>query len=272
VTFWSPIIYVTKGSHKESAGMEENEVFKALADPHRRTLLDSLFQQGGQSVGELCRILPSMTRYGVMKHLQILEDGGLVTSEKIGRERHYYLNPVPLQVIYERWVSKYAQPWAQTLTGLKSLLETPTMSDKHVLQIFIQTSPERLWQALTEGELTQLYYFGSRVESTWQVGSPYRYPRPEGGTFVEGEVLECDPPRRLVASFRALWHEAGAAQAPSQVTWQIEPQGQTCKLTLTHQPLNFNDPHTHDLIEGWARITSGLKTLLETGQPSPFSS
>ncbi|MEM6283827.1 MAG: SRPBCC domain-containing protein [Chloroflexota bacterium] len=247
--------------------MENDTVFKALADEHRRTLLDALFRQDGQTLSELCDYLPHMTRYGVMKHLNVLADANLITTEKVGREKHHYLNAVPIQSVYERWVSKYAQPFAQTLTGLKALLEDSTMTDKHIMQIFIQTTPQKLWQALTSGALTKLYYFGSEVESDWQPGSPYHYPMPGGGNFVEGEVLVSDPPHRLVTTFLPVFQYPDGTAPQSTVTWTIEQQGNTCKLTLIHEGLDMNDEKTPDLIEGWARITSGLKTLLETGNP-----
>jgi DNA-binding transcriptional ArsR family regulator len=99
-----------------------DDVFKALADPTRRRLLDELFRQDGQSLGALAQRLP-MTRFGVMKHLKLLEDAGLVTTQKRGREKLHFLNPVPIQLIYERWVRKYAEPWAAGLTAMKRDLE-----------------------------------------------------------------------------------------------------------------------------------------------------
>jgi DNA-binding transcriptional ArsR family regulator len=99
-----------------------DEVFKALADPTRRSLLDELYDQDGQSLSALEGRLP-MTRFGVMKHLRVLEDAGLVTTRRRGREKLHFLNPVPIRLIYDRWVSKYAEPWAATLTGLKRRLE-----------------------------------------------------------------------------------------------------------------------------------------------------
>lgn len=248
--------------------MDQDEVFRALGDPSRRKLLDLLFQEDGLTLSELQVHLP-MTRFGCMKHLQVLEDAGLITTLKIGREKHHYLNPVPIQLVYERWVSKYAQPWAQTLTGLKNALEEKSMTKRpdHIFQVFIRTTPEQLWQALIDGDITQQYYFGSRVDSTWKAGATYRYPNPNGGVFVEGKVLEVDPPRRLVTSFRPLWQVGGENAPSSTVTWEIEPVGAVCKLTLTHAGLEPDSPLTQGIIEGWGQILSGLKTLLETGQP-----
>jgi DNA-binding transcriptional ArsR family regulator len=97
-------------------------VFKALADPTRRSLLDELFEQDGQTLSALEQRLP-MTRFGVMKHLKVLEEAGLVTTRRNGREKLHFLNPVPIRLLHDRWVSKYAEPWAATLSGLKRELE-----------------------------------------------------------------------------------------------------------------------------------------------------
>src|SRR5919106_677521 len=96
-------------------------VFKALADPTRRSLLDELYKRDGQSLKALEGNLP-MTRFGVMKHLRVLEEAGLVTTQKRGREKHHFLNPVPIRLVHDRWVSKYAEPWAAALSGLKRRL------------------------------------------------------------------------------------------------------------------------------------------------------
>ena len=97
-------------------------MFKALADPTRRDLLDALHAQDGQTLTALEGRVP-MTRFGVMKHLKVLEEAGLVVSRKRGREKLHFLNPVPIRLIHDRWVSKYAEPWAAALTELKSELE-----------------------------------------------------------------------------------------------------------------------------------------------------
>src|SRR5438445_12014030 len=115
-------------------------VFKALADPTRRSLLDELYEHDGQSLSALERRLP-MTRFGVMKHLRVLEEAGLVTTRRHGREKHHFLNPVPIRLVHDRWVSKYAEPWASGLSELKHRLEDATM--EKVFEIYIKTSPER---------------------------------------------------------------------------------------------------------------------------------
>jgi uncharacterized protein YndB with AHSA1/START domain/DNA-binding transcriptional ArsR family regulator len=247
--------------------MEDDRVFKALADPHRRTLLDLLRLRDGRTLSELQGHLP-MTRFGVMKHLQLLEEAGLISSRRAGREKLHYLNPVAIQLVYDRWVSKFARPWTRSLAQLKTTLEETAMTEPaaHVFVIFIRTTPERLWQALTDGTITPHYYFGSSVESSWEVGAPYSYPNPVGGVFLSGEVLEADPPRRLAMSFQPQWFEGADAPGTSHVVMEIEPQGSTCKLTITHAELDLAHASTAGILNGWARITSGLKTLLETGE------
>lgn len=245
--------------------MNDDVVFKALADPSRRKLLDLLFQRDGQTLTALCAALSeAMGRFGCMKHLQLLEDAGLVITHKVGREKFHYLNPVPIQLVHDRWVSKYAHPFTQTLADLKTQLEeSPVNKHTHVYAIFIQTTPEKLWHALTEGTMSQQYYFGTRVNSTWQPGAPYSYLQANGEPMLKGEVLEVDPPRRLVTTFLPVW--VGENPPLSKVTFEIETKGAACKLTLIHEDLDADAPLTKGLAEGWAEIFSGLKTLLETG-------
>lgn len=244
-----------------------DEVFKALADPSRRALLDALFAEDGQSLSALEARLP-MTRFGVAKHLRVLEDAGLVTTRKAGREKLHHLNPIPLQLIQERWVNKYAERWSRTLIGLKTVLEeeTLTMSDTHVYELYIRATPERVWQAITDGELTRQYYFGSPVSSDWSVGARFEMTSPDGSqVWVEGGVLEVDPPRRLVQSFTAHWDEEMSQDSPSRVTWEIEPSGDASRLRVTHDGLS--PAAARQVSGGWPQILSGMKTLLETGEP-----
>ena len=237
-------------------------VFRALAAPPRRRLLDALFKEDGQTLGALERRLP-MTRFGVMKHLRVLEEAGLVVTKKRGREKLHFLNPVPIRLVHDRWVSKYAAPWAATLSGLKHRLEDKAM--EKVFEIYIKTTPERLWEAITNPEMRRKYNFGVGVETDWTPGSRYRGVSPLApAAILEGENLEVDPPRRLVQSFRALWSEDVKREGTSRVTWEIEPVGDSCRLTVTHDQLR--EDANAELYGGWMMILSGLKTLLETGQ------
>src|ERR1051325_4907977 len=129
-------------------------VFKALADPTRRSLLDALYEEDGQSLSALERRLP-MTRIGVMKHLRVLEEAGLLTTKRRGREKLHFLNPVPIRLVHDRGVSKYAEPWAARLTGLKRQLEEELM--EKVFEIYIKTTPERLWAAITDADMQAQY-------------------------------------------------------------------------------------------------------------------
>jgi uncharacterized protein YndB with AHSA1/START domain len=237
-----------------------DDVFRALADPTRRGLLDELFREDGQTLGALQGRLP-MTRFGVMKHLKVLEEAGLVVTRRRGREKLHFLNAVPIRLVHDRWVSKYAAPWAATLSDLKHKLEDQTM--EKVFEIYIKTTPERLWQAITSTEMRRKYSFGAVFTSDWTPGS--RYEAHGHGTLIgDGENLEVDPPRRLVQSFRALWDEDVKKEGPSRVTWSIEPIGDSCRLTVTHDQLR--EDANQQLYGGWPMILSGLKTLLETGE------
>ena len=173
-----------------------DDVFKALADPTRRSLLDELFREDGQTLSALEERLP-MTRFGVMKHLRLLEEAGLIATRRRGREKLHFLNPIPIRLVHDRWVSKYAAPWAAALSDLKQNLEDRKM--EKIFEIYIKTTPARLWQAITDAEMRRKYNFGAIVTSDWTPGSRYQGVGGEA-TIFEGENLEVDPPRRLVQS------------------------------------------------------------------------
>jgi uncharacterized protein YndB with AHSA1/START domain len=236
-------------------------VFRALADPTRRSLLDELFRDDGQTLSALERRFP-LTRFGVMKHLKQLEEAGLVVTRRRGREKLHFLNPVPIRLVHDRWVSKYAEPWAATLSGLKQKLEAPM---EKVFEIYIRTTPERLWEAITDPDIRSTYNFGVRIASDWTPGSRFEMSHPNaGGLLGEGENLEVDPPRRLVQSMVALWSDDVKNEGTSRVTWEIEPVGDSCRLTVTHDQLR--EGANAELYGGWPMILSGLKTWLETGE------
>jgi uncharacterized protein YndB with AHSA1/START domain len=238
-----------------------DDVFKALADPTRRSLLDELFREDGQTLSALEERF-AMTRFGVMKHLKQLEDAGLVVSKRRGREKLHFLNPVPIRLVHDRWVSKYAEPWAAGLSGLKQRLESPM---EKVFEIYIRTTPERLWQAITDPEIRSKYNFGAGVTSDWTVGSPLKMSSPHtDGLMGDGEVLEVDPPRRLVHTMVALWSDEVKSEGASRVTWEIEPVEDSCRLTVTHDQLRKGA--NAQIFGGWPMILSGLKTWLETGE------
>lgn len=263
-----------------NVAMEHELVFKALGDASRRQLLDLLFLKDGRSLSELEEHLP-MTRFGVMKHLRLLKQAGLITTRKSGRETLHYLNAVPIQMVYDRWVSKYSKGWARTLTELKydleekNNLETIKMAEAktaetttQVFEVYIRTSAEKLWQAITQADFTEKYYFGSRIESDLKAGSGFNYMTPDGKPMVEGKVVKSDPPRKLVTTFNPTWAKDADSSFPeTRVTYEIEQQGSSCKLSLVHEGLPVDNPMTQGIFGGWSQILSGLKTLLETGEP-----
>ena len=277
-------------------------MFRALADPTRRLLLDRLRERDGRTLTELewelTRSRP-MTRFGVMKHLRVLEEAGLVVARKVGREKHHYLNPVPIQRVADRWVGRFREaaglladladvlrlapggaptppssgawgpnptPGRPALEGTMTMTEEKVAPPAHVFRTYIRTTPETLWRALTESECTTRYYFASSIESTWEKGAPYEMTI-DGKLAVDGEVLEVDPPKRLVQSFRHHWNEEQPGDETTRVTWEIEQQGPICLLTVVHDGWSTSEGMYQEVAGGWPFILSGLKTLLETGQP-----
>jgi uncharacterized protein YndB with AHSA1/START domain len=240
-----------------------DDVFKALADPNRRKLLDRLFKRDGQTLSELCERV-DMTRFGVMKHLRVLEEAGLVVPRRKGREKLHYLNPMPIRLVHDRWVSKYRAPFAAALSDLKSRLES-TMAETQIYVTFIRTTPEKLWAALTESELTKQYFFGERILSDFKRGSSWHSVGPSGSKDVEGQVLESDPPRRLVLTWRVLY-DPSLSKELSRVTYLIEQRGEACKLTVEHDVSEAPLTGKHVSENGWHWVLANLKTWLETGK------
>jgi uncharacterized protein YndB with AHSA1/START domain len=238
-----------------------DDVFRALADPTRRQLLDELFAEDGQTLSALEGRF-EMSRFGVSKHLRQLEEAGLVVTRRRGREKLHFLNGVPIRLVHDRWVSKYAEPWVAGLSDLKRDLEH-TM--EKVFEIYIRSSPERLWTAITDPESRTRFHFGNRIESDWRPGSTYAVTNPNAPmTLMDGENLEVEPPRRLVQTMVAHWSEDVEAVGPTRVTWEIEAVGDSCRLTVIHDQLP--DDASEELFGGWPMILSGLKTWLETGR------
>ena len=241
-------------------------MFRALADPTRRALLDELFRQDGQNLGQLGERF-EMSRFGIMKHLRLLEEAGLVVTQRRGREKLHFLNPVPIRLVHDRWVSKYAEPWVAGLSDIKARLEQTGWETtmQKVFEIYIRTTPEGLWEAITDPEIRAKYNFGVGVHCDWTPGARLQMTSPKAhAPLGEGEVLEADPPRRLVHTMTALWGEDVKAEGPSRVTWEIEPIGDSCRLTVVHDQLR--DGANDQLYGGWPMILSGLKTWLETGE------
>jgi uncharacterized protein YndB with AHSA1/START domain len=202
--------------------------------------------------------------------LNILEEAGLITTRKVGREKLHYLNAVPIRQIYDRWVSKYAEPWAAGLTSLQNELEREAnMATKpqNVNRIAIKAKPEQVWQALTDPAKTSKFWFNCAVRSTWEIGSPFELWNGEEKK-AEGSILGIDPPRKLVMSWRFLAFAHAAGDAPSRITWEIVPHGEMSGVTLVtvvHDQIE-HAVNTADILEnGLPIVLSGLKTFLELG-------
>jgi uncharacterized protein YndB with AHSA1/START domain len=207
-----------------------------------------------------------MTRFGVMKHLRLLEAASLVTSRKVGREKLHYLNPVPIRLIHDRWTSKYAEPWVGGLADLKVNLEGQAAERLHqVFQVYIRTTPDNLWQAISNPEVTQRYFHGSRVVSKWRSGERIAYWI-DDELVIDGEVLTADPPHKLVMTWSFRRDVKLRDDPPSRVTWEIEGIGHdTCRLSVLHDDFVSETPTFRSVRSGWPVVLSSLKSLLETG-------
>ena len=254
--------------------MEDEAIFRALADSSRRQLLDLLFERDGRTLTALESQLP-MTRFGVMKHLRVLQAAGLIATRKVGRERLHYLNPVPIQLIADRWINKYAAARVSVLADLKTVLEggnvmTTDAKPRLVYQIIIKAPPERVWAAITTSEFTSRYYYGSTLQTDLTVGSPFTYHMPNGSPIVEGNVVASEPPNRLVHTYHSLWPPMNE-DAPTRVTWELEAMpGGVTKVTVVHEDFHGQTAtYTGLQSGGWTWILSNMKTLLETGEPLP---
>jgi uncharacterized protein YndB with AHSA1/START domain/DNA-binding transcriptional ArsR family regulator len=255
-----------------------DKVFRALADPSRRRLLDSLNGRNGQTLSELCGEL-DMARQSVSKHLDILEAANLVTTVRRGREKLHYLNAAPIGELAERWIGNYDRPRVRALAALKQGLEEAQMQKpSFVYTTYIRTTPQELWRALTDPEFTERYW-GTRLESDWQVGSTISWVH--NGVAVEDPeqvVLEADPPHRLAYTwhtFTRSWADSWgvseefraqvAAEPRSKVAFALEAADGLVKLTVVHDGFEPGSTVLESVSGGWPQVISGLKTLLETG-------
>ncbi len=265
-----------------AASSRTDEVFRALADPSRRLLLDSLNELNGQTLRELGSRL-DMARQSVSKHLDVLEAADLITTVRRGREKHHYLNAAPINEIAERWITRYEQDRVHALADLKRALEdTPVEKRPFVYATYIETTPERLWQALTEPAFTKRYW-AITFDSVWKPGSTMTW-HTRGVTIDHPEqvVVESEPYRRLSYTWHSFTSEFVesldltdealarlAAEPRSKVTFEIEPLGDQVKLTVIHDDLEPGGITGSLISEGWPRVVANLKTLLETGETLP---
>lgn len=249
-----------------------DEVFRAINDPSRRLLLDKLYERDGQTVGELCTHLPQMTRYGVMNHLRILEGAGLLTTRKQGRSKYHYLNPVPIKLIQDRWITKHAEPRVGTIADIKARLESgeKTMEKPvHVYKAFIRAAIEEVWDAITNPDKTSQYFYGTLVDSDWEVGSEMNYFYPDGKKASEGHIISIDAPKRLEFTFQALWDEALVAEGPAREVWALAEVNGIVELTIELYDVGKDSKTLEDFAGGFPYIISGLKSLVETGEGLP---
>jgi uncharacterized protein YndB with AHSA1/START domain/DNA-binding transcriptional ArsR family regulator len=254
----------------EAIGMDA--VFKALADPTRRLLLDRLREHNGQTLTELCERL-DMARQSVTQHLDLLEGANLVTVVRRGRERLHYLNPAPIHEIEERWIAEFEKPRLQAISAIKTRAEEYAMTTgttpvpSYVYVTYIRADAEQVWQALTDADLTTQYWGHANV-SDWQPGSTWEHRRIDGSGVADvvGRVIEAEPPTRLVITFAGPDDEPPGG--PSVVTFLIEAVDRIVRLTVTHE--NLPDLGMLDGIsQGWPAVLANLKSLLETGEVLP---
>ncbi len=259
-----------------------DKVFRALADPSRRLLLDSLNARNGQTLRELSSGL-EMTRQSVSKHLAVLEAANLMTTVRRGREKLHYLNAAPINEIGERWITHYERERVRALADLKHALEDNTMDKpSFVYTTYIQTTPERLWQALTDPAFTDRYW-GATFDTDWKAGSTMTWTQ-FGATIADPEqvVLESEPYRRLSYTWHTMTTELSeslhltekareriVADQRSKVTFDIEQLDALVKLTVVHDGFAPGSVVAGMVSAGWPRVLSNLKTLLETGDVLP---
>jgi uncharacterized protein YndB with AHSA1/START domain/DNA-binding transcriptional ArsR family regulator len=255
-----------------------DQLFRALADPGRRQLLDSLNRNGGQTLRELCSGM-DMARQSVSKHLAVLEAANLVVTLRRGREKLHYLNPAPIAEISRRWISRYHQPRVDALVDLKHTLEATPMPDtSFVYTTYIRSTPEQVWDALTRPAFTERYW-GVTFDTDWKPGSTMSWIEQGVRISDPGQVvLESEPPRRLAYTWHTVtpeWADTHgldselqqklAAETRTRVTFDIEPTDNLVKLTVIHDDFDPDSTMRSLCSEGWPRLLAGLKTLLETG-------
>lgn len=249
-------------------------VFKALADPTRRRLLDRLHELDGLTLGELCEQV-DMARQSVTQHLDLLEAANLISTRRKGRQKLHHLNPVPLLEIQERWIDKFERPRLRALSTIKQRAEeaamttppatTDTATRTYVYVTYIQATPDAVWDALTDPDLTATYW-GHRNESDdWAVGSSWAHVRNDGSGIADvvGEVVVSDRPTKLVCT----WASPSGEGEPARLTYDLAADAGVVKLTVTHEDLT--DDAWRDVSRGWPAVLAGLKSFLETGTPLP---
>ncbi len=255
-----------------------DDAFRALADPGRRRLLDRLNGRNGQNLSELCAGM-DMARQSVSKHLEILEAANLVVTVRRGRERLHYLNAAPIHEIADRWIDQYHRGRITTLADLKDALEDHSMqTQSFVYRTYIKTTPHQLWAGLTAPEFTRRYW-NTELVTDWQAGSTMTWQLPGVAIVDDAQVvIDADPYRRLSYTWHTFTPEWAreydvaddvfaklAAERRSTVTFELEDLGGMVKLTVVHDDFDQDSTTLTMVSEGWPRLISDLKTLLETG-------
>ena len=243
-----------------------DKVFKALADPGRRLLLDRLHADNGQTLGQLCEHL-DMTRQAVTKHLAVLEEANLVVVIWRGREKLHYLNPVPIHEIAERWIGKFERGRLASLPNSRNDSKEKPMADSRFVYVtYIRTTPEKLWQALIDPEFTRRYWVETWQECEWKPGASWRLMIPDGRVADSGEMLEIEPQRRLVLTWRNEFKPELHAEGYSRLTYELEQLGESVKLTVIHEIDKPDSKLIGAVSSGWPHLLASLKSLLETGE------
>lgn len=245
-----------------------DKIFKILADKNRRQILDLVKQKPGINVNELSDHF-EFSRFAVMKHLKLMEDAEVIIARKSGKNKLLYLNAIPIQFIYDRWISKFSQAWASDLSELKYSLEMEgkNMEEKlqHVFVTYIKTTKENLWNAIINGDITKKYYYNTTLRSDLKVGSDIVFVSvdKDGNEVhnVKGKILEYIEYQKLGYTFQ--FHDSN--DKPSKVTFEIEEAGELMKLTVLHDGFEEKTETYNSVVQGWPYILSGLKTYLETG-------
>jgi DNA-binding transcriptional ArsR family regulator/uncharacterized protein YndB with AHSA1/START domain len=266
-----------------------DDIFKALADPGRRRLLDSLNAHNGQNLSDLCAGM-DMTRQSVTRHLEILETANLVVVVRRGRERLHYLNAAPIHQVADRWIGQYHQERVRALADLKDALELTNMTTitdgttqtrSFLYTTYIKTTPQQLWDALTNPAFTKRYWDMEFV-TDWKPGSHMTWKHKDVVLDDPAQVVvEAEPFTRLSYTWHTMTPEfaehVGIDAATiadlteetrtqrSKATFEIEDMDGKCKLTVVHDDFPPDSIMLRMVSTGWPAVISSLKTLLETG-------
>ena len=245
-----------------------DSLFKALADPTRRMMLDSLRATPGQSLQDLAEQC-EMTRFGVMKHLAVLEEANLIVAHKKGRFKFHYLNALPLQEAIDRWVGPLLeQTAARAVLDLKSNLEGAHKMSKpdFMMQTYIHCTQDALWHALTDADANAAYNFV--VGSCTREGNSLTLKFPDGSPMLILTETNLTPKTRIESTFEPHWAGPDVPLEASRFVYIIEPQGENCLLTVEHYDIPAGQEGVTD---GWHRTIAGLKTWLETVKSVRFA-